>query len=110
MTLPAQGKEVYITKLKESLDWTPWIRGIKSLAVTHEVWDYVDPDGTSVLKEPADLSWSDAVESIGPKPLRAAFENEARFREAKEDYVESLQEAREEFRHQENFLWIQKRS
>ncbi|KAM4056444.1 hypothetical protein HRG_003341 [Hirsutella rhossiliensis] len=96
------GREVYITKLKESLDWTPWIRGIKSLAKTHEIWDYIDPDRTLVLTEPVDLSWSGTVAALGPKPMRTAFpDNEAGFARAKEDYNERLQEAKEEFRHQE---------
>ncbi|KAM4060708.1 hypothetical protein HRG_001746 [Hirsutella rhossiliensis] len=64
MTLGPQYQkgEVYITTLKESLDWTPWIRGIKSWAQTHHIWEYVNPEGTVVLEEPLRPSWEELLE------------------------------------------------
>ncbi|KAM4066139.1 hypothetical protein HRG_012057 [Hirsutella rhossiliensis] len=66
MTLGPQYQkgEVYITTLKESLDWTPWIRGIKSWAQTHHIWEYVNPEGTVVLEEPLRPSWEELLEKI----------------------------------------------
>ncbi|KAM4063492.1 hypothetical protein HRG_011393 [Hirsutella rhossiliensis] len=104
MTLGPQYQkgEVYITTLKESLDWTPWTRGIKSWAQTHHIWEYVNPEGTVVLEEPLRPSWEELLEKVGQRPHRGSFPNEEnKYKAAREDFNEKLQDAKDLFRYKE---------
>src|SRR3984957_16820858 len=45
-----------ITILRDPSQWTEWIGGIKTHALNHEIWDYVDPNTTAlkILTEPTE--------------------------------------------------------
>ena len=54
-------------------DWPSWIVALRSEAKAHEVWDYIDPNGTKMKpEEPRKPEVSDYEKRIDPRTRAAA--------------------------------------
>ncbi|KAM4057711.1 hypothetical protein HRG_014465 [Hirsutella rhossiliensis] len=107
MTSKEAGGDDYIVRLKESLDWTPWIRGIKSWAQTHEIWEYADPDGIKELEQPQWPDWEQFIVNLGGRPSQREDETEAAFLARRTGYNERYQDAKDSFRNLEKRFQLQ---
>ncbi|KAM4054360.1 hypothetical protein HRG_014872 [Hirsutella rhossiliensis] len=59
-------------------------------------------EGTVVLEEPLRPSWEELLEKVGQRPHRGSFPNEEnKYKAAREDFNEKLQDAKDLFRYKE---------
>lgn len=84
----------HVPILKESVEWTGWLREIKSLARTHRVWEYIDPEGNAELLKPTSPKWSEISEILEDRPLRTAFDSDSDFEAARWDHEGRLTDAK----------------